>query len=169
MALCKFFFSNSLTAPLYLPRDEDAFTLVELISVVGIVAILAAIAIPSYAASISKMRISRAIAELHMLDQEIFVYKTDKGSLPNSLSEIGQMQLNDPWGGPYQYLKIEGSNIHGVGRLRRDRFLNPLDTDYDLYSMGPDGASKPNLNARESLDDVVRVSNGGFIGLATDF
>ena len=40
---------------------------------------------------------------------------------------------------------------------------------FTLYSMGQDGQSKTNLNAKESLDDIVRANNGSFIGLASDF
>jgi general secretion pathway protein G len=42
----------------------------------------------------------------------------------------------------------------------------PINTDYDLYSMGKDEASTAPLTARASLDDIVRANNGGFIGLA---
>jgi general secretion pathway protein G len=55
------------------------------------------------------------------------------------------------------------------GKLRRDRFINPLNTDYDLYSMGRDGESSTNLNAKSSWDDIVRIKDGLFVGLATVF
>ena len=35
--------------------------------------------------------------------------------------------------------------------------------------MGKDGKSSINLSAKASLDDIVRASNGGFVGLAEDF
>jgi general secretion pathway protein G len=89
--------------------------------------------------------------------------------LPDSLAVIGHGSLLDPWGHPYQYLKIAGGDVKGKGKLRRDRFLNPLNADYDLYSMGPDGDTKTNLNAKESRDDIVRANSGAFIGTASDF
>jgi general secretion pathway protein G len=52
---------------------------------------------------------------------------------------------------------------------RKDRFLVPLNTDFDLYSVGRDGESVPPLSAAKSRDDVVRAANGAFIGLASKF
>jgi general secretion pathway protein G len=150
-------------------KAVDGFTLIELISVVAIIAILAAIAIPAYGAYITKARITRTIVELRMLEQEITVYKTDEGHLPDSLGDIGHGGLKDPWGNPYQYLNIADGGIKGNGKLRRDRAINPLNTDYDLYSMGKDGESKTNLNAKQSLDDIVRARDGAFIDLAEKF
>jgi general secretion pathway protein G len=53
--------------------------------------------------------------------------------------------------------------------LRKDGKLNPLNTDFDLYSLGRDGESRETLNARPSRDDIVRANNGAFIGLAEDY
>lgn len=41
--------------------------------------------------------------------------------------------------------------------------------DFDLYSYGPDGQSKQQLDNKVSRDDVVRASDGAFIGIAADF
>jgi general secretion pathway protein G len=50
--------------------------------------------------------------------------------------------------------------------MRKDRNLVPINSDYDLYSMGPDGESMPPLTAARSRDDIVRANNGGFVGTA---
>lgn len=52
---------------------------------------------------------------------------------------------------------------------RKDRFLKPITSDYDLYSMGVDGETTENLNAKQSLDDIIRASDGAYVGLAADF
>lgn len=57
----------------------------------------------------------------------------------------------------------------GEAKARKDRFLVPINTDFDLYSMGRDGESVPALTAAKSRDDVVRAANGAFIGLASKF
>ena len=65
-----------------------------------------------------------------------------------------------------------GSGGGGGGapsHARKDRFLVPINTDFDLYSMGKDGESVPALTAAKSRDDVVRAANGAFIGLASKF
>jgi general secretion pathway protein G len=66
-------------------------------------------------------------------------------------------------------LRIAGADLKGKGDLRKDRFLVPLNSDYDLYSMVKDGASKGPLTAAESRDDILRANNGAFIGVAVDY
>jgi len=45
----------------------------------------------------------------------------------------------------------------------------PINSDYDLYSKGPDGLSLKPLTAAPSRDDIVRANNGSFIGIAADY
>ncbi|MDH5499215.1 MAG: hypothetical protein OEY12_17445, partial [Nitrospira sp.] len=62
-----------------------------------------------------------------------------------------------------------GPPCGGVGGARKDRFLVPLNSDFDVYSMGKDRASTMPLAAAQSHDDVLRASDGGFYGLAKNF
>ena len=62
-----------------------------------------------------------------------------------------------------------GGGGSAPAQARKDRFLVPINTDFDLYSMGKDGESVPALTAAKSRDDVVRAANGAFIGLASKF
>ena len=90
----------------------------------------------------------------------------DYGRLPTDLTEIGEPNATDPWGRPYEYTLIFGLDKTEIeGKLRKDRFLIPLNTDFDLYSIGKDGMSAAPLTAEESWDDIVRANNGGYIGL----
>jgi general secretion pathway protein G len=60
-------------------------------------------------------------------------------------------------------------NAHGVpSGARRDRFLVPLNSTFDLYSTGPDGSTVPPLSGPGS-DDIIRANDGGYIGLASKF
>ena len=47
--------------------------------------------------------------------------------------------------------------------------LNPVNSDFDLYSNGPDGVTQRNFGSGEGRDDIVRANNGGFIGVAEDY
>ena len=47
--------------------------------------------------------------------------------------------------------------------------MNPLNSDYDLYSVGEDGLTQKPLNASNARDDIVRANNGAFVGLAEDY
>ncbi len=75
--------------------------------------------------------------------------------------------LIDPWGNPYLYLNIE--NATGKIEPRKDKNLKPISSDYDLYSMGPDGRTKIPLTAKDSRDDTIRAADGAYVGIAEDY
>ncbi|MGK0262968.1 MAG: hypothetical protein ACI8UD_001615, partial [Planctomycetota bacterium] len=52
---------------------------------------------------------------------------------------------------------------------RRDRYMFPLNTDYDLFSLGPDHETAASLGESVGMDDVIRANNGGFFGLASNY
>lgn len=54
-------------------------------------------------------------------------------------------------------------------QMRRDRNMLPLNSDFDLFSFGPDHQSEPAITALLSLDDVIRADDGSFIGIAKDY
>jgi len=142
------------------------FTLAELLVVIAIVGTLSSIAIPVYKNQIEKARIVRTIAEIRMLEKEITLYEIDTKDWPLTLNDIGRGNFPDPWGDPYQYLNYA---VKMGGKERRDRFLKPLNSYFDLYSIGKDGESKENINHKLSLDDIVWANDGAFIGLASEY
>ena len=132
---------------------------------VAIVTILAAVAIPSYTRAMDKSRITVAKRDIVDLQMRLDRYFTQRNTYPATLDDIAG-NLLDPWDNPYQYLSMENAS---VGKKRKDKSLHPLNTDYDLYSMGPDGRSVSPLTAKASRDDIIRANNGGFIGVAEDY
>lgn len=52
---------------------------------------------------------------------------------------------------------------------RRDGFMFPLNSDYDLFSLGPDGRTAVSLGQPMARDDVIRANNGGFFGTASEY
>lgn len=52
---------------------------------------------------------------------------------------------------------------------RSDRYMLPLNTDYDLFSLGPNGRTAVSLGEVLGQDDVIRANNGGFFGVAADY
>jgi general secretion pathway protein G len=62
-----------------------------------------------------------------------------------------------------------GAGNGSAGRPRKDRFLHPINSDYDLYSMGKDGESVEPLTAQKSHDDVIRANDGSFVGWLSSF
>lgn len=142
------------------------FTLVEILIGMAIVATLAGIAVPMGSSYIDKARNARAIAEIRLMEKDIKTFEIENETLPNSLSDAGQGGLLDPWGNPYEYLKVEGAIR---GNLRKDRSMVPVNSDYDLYSRGKDGRSAGPFTAKASRDDIVRAADGGYVGLASGF
>jgi general secretion pathway protein G len=149
----------------------SAVTLVELLIVLAIVGTLAAIGVPAYNNYIDKTRNSQAIEDIYAIQNSISSYVTEYNTtLPDDLDQIIWPRRLDPWGHSYEYFKIEGKPKREVqGKWRKDHFQVPLNTDYDVYSMGKDGKSQAPLTAEASRDDIVRASNGAFVGLASEY
>lgn len=149
-----------------LVRRQRGVTLVELMLVAALVAVLASIAVPSYVKHVEHAKVVHAIADISSLSVQIYRWQANSLRFPATLAEAGLDGKVDPWGRPYVYLNIAGAR---PGEVRRDRNLVPINTDFDLYSLGKDGVSVSALTARGSQDDVVRANNGAFIGLAEDY
>lgn len=146
---------------------EQGFTLVELLVIVCLIGILAGISVAVYTRHLNKARVERACIEIRMIATEIDQFRVDFHDCPESLGEVGMGGRLDPWGNPYQYLSF--ATVHGTGQMRKDHFLVPINTRYDLYSKGKDGGSTPLLTASISRDDVIWADDGGFVGLAADY
>ena len=130
-----------------------AFTLVELMLVVTIIGILAALVIPKIAGKGKEARIKAAYTDIHAgIKTALDSFEVDNGHYPKSLQELIQQPSNaknwhgpyfdpptlpvDPWGNPYVYY-YPGKH-------------NP--TGYDLLSVGPDGKEGTD-------DDIVSWTN----------
>ena len=141
-------------------------TLVELMVAVGITGILGTMAVSGYDYYMDKTRVARAVNDMLLIAQKLHEFRTNNRGLPDGLAAINLRTMRDPWGYPYQYLNLETQQGNGQARKRKN--LSPLNSDYDLYSMGKDGASQSSLMAKVSRDDVVRALDGRFMGRAAD-
>jgi len=143
------------------------FTFIELMLGVAILGVLVGIAYPSYQQYIETTRVQQAISDIRDIDTRVQMYWLDNRAYPDSLAEVGKDTMKDPWGNAYQYTNL--GDIKGKGKARKNKNLVPINSDFDLYSMGKDGASVGPLTAKASRDDIVRASDGRFVGLASDY
>lgn len=148
------------------------FTVIELLFTIAIVGILTAIAIPSYNSYLVKNRNQTAITDIQVVQLHLERYYTEYFRYPDSLADMNvnlPNSGNDPWGNPYVYLNILNGGPGIMGQVRKDHALNPINTNYDLYSKGVDGVTKKQVSQNDSLDDIIVARDGAFVGLAKDF
>ena len=156
-------------AQLKTSRKLRGYSLIEMAVVVIIFGLLFGMIRPAYIYYLDKAKSEDVMDELVEIEVGIDEFFDNNGYYPDSLDEVFSPVPVDPWGNPYQYLKIDGGDINGQGQKRKDKNLVPINSDYDLYSSGPDGQSVPPLTANASQDDIVRGRNGDFIGYASDY
>ena len=118
-------------------RHAPGFTLIEILLVMTIIAILAAIVIPKMVGRSEQARQTAAHADLSSIKTALDAYEVDNGFYPKGLQDLIQQPGNaknwhgpyleslpqDPWGNPYVYTYPGRHNPSG----------------FDIYSAGPDG------------------------------
>ena len=154
-------------------NNEMGFTLIELIIVIAIIGTLAGIATPVMITYTERARVERAKIEIRNIEREIMAFNVENDSFPVSLAEIGLEGMLDPYGNPYQYEPAtyidKNGNVKKSNKARKDHNLVPVNTDFDLYSMGKDGESVAPFTAKKSRDDIVRANDGQFVGLVSAY
>lgn len=119
--------------------NQRGFTLIELIVVMVILGLLAALVGPRFFGKVEKATQSAAKTEIEMLGQALDLFKLDTGRYPTTAEGLNALMANpgipnwdgpylkkalpaDPWKRPYNY---QSPGTHG---------------DYDLSSYGADGS-----------------------------
>ena len=148
------------------PKQQHGVTLLELMVVVAAVVVLGSLAIPAFTSYVERSRVARAVGDIGTVSLQLYRWQLNTRSFPATLAEAGIVPGSDPWGRPYAYLRIAGAN---PGLVRKDHNLVPINTDFDLYSVGRDGGSAAALTAQLSRDDVVRANNGAYIGVGANY
>lgn len=151
------------------PRRQRApgFTVLELMFVIAIAAVIAVVAVGQYSDYVDRAKIAAAKADILVMGLQIQRHRNDKGAYPASLADIGRGNQLDPWQRPYHYTDLSGKG--GKGKARKDHKLNPLNSDFDLFSAGKDGQFKTQVDHKLSRDDVIRARDGSFVDVAEKF
>src|SRR5574340_20661 len=148
-------------------RRYAGFTLVELMLAAAILGVLGSLAASQYGDYKDKINFAQAKSDIKKIEVRILQYYEDNKAFPQQLNDVGMGTLRDPWGGLYLYCELASGTA--ACTTRKDKSLHPLNSDFDLYSMGRDGDSKTPLTAKASRDDIIRARNGQFLGYAADF
>ena len=149
----------------YYRARQRGVTLLELMVVAAAVVILSMFAIPAFNSYIERSRTSRAIGDIGGISLQLYRWQLNTQSFPATLADAG-IVATDPWGQAYEYTRVEGTPQN---ELRKDHNLHPINTDFDLYSVGRDGDSQKPLTAAPSRDDIIRANDGGYIGIAANY
>ena len=161
-------------------NHQSGMTATELLGAMVIAGILATVAIPMFGnvsidcddpdarqGPMMRARMAQVTGELGKIHLALSKFELANNRYPESLDELGIDDLEDPWGNPYQYLVVFGLN--NVGHVRKDHNLKPVNTNYDLYSMGPDGRTESPFTSTPGEDDIVMANDGDYFGLACQY
>jgi general secretion pathway protein G len=139
--------------------------MIELLAVMVLLGLLMGLGYGKLRDAIDQAKVVKAITDL----KAMVVALNERDPLPASLAAIGWGGKLDPWGRPYVYAPFPPSKGKAPPGARKDRFLVPINSRYDLFSVGKDGGSVGPLTAKASRDDIIVANDGGFIGLAKRF
>ena len=121
--------------------DRTAFTLIELLLVLVILGILAAIVVPKFAGRAQQAKIAAAKQEISTLEGALNLYEQDNTTFPTA--EQGLLALRvapgnaSGWHGPYLTHDVVNDPWDHAYIYRCPGSHNP--DSFDILSMGPDG------------------------------
>ena len=123
------------------PRGQRGFTLIEIMVVVIIIGLLAAVVVPQFLGRVDDARVAKAKQDVQAMETALTLFKLDNFKYPSTDQGLVALAVKpadptirnwradgylkrvnkDPWGNDYQYAN---PGTHG---------------EYDLYSLGADG------------------------------
>lgn len=118
------------------------FTLIEIMVVVIIIGLLAAVVVPEVMGNVDKARVTKTKQDIQTIETALTMYKLDNFTYPTTEEGLKALvqKPDDPnvqnWrpGGYLQHL-----NKDGWGRNYQYQAPGTHSTDYDLFSLGADG------------------------------
>jgi len=146
---------------------QSGITLIEALITIALLGVLAAVLVPYFLGRLQQAKVARAMGDLRAIEADLEVFQAEQGDLPDDLVAVDHAETLDPWGNAYRYFPFKGPGWKA--QARKDRFLVPINSTYDLYSVGRDGDTRRPLTPPPSWDDIIRANNGHFLGLASEY
>jgi len=120
-------------------KTQRAITLIELLIIIAILGVISSISNSWYQGYVETARITNAIAQISAMSLIINDYILENGEPPSSLAQINNNNLIDPWGRPYQYLKIDIQDTGSYGAAGGTSFSNSGSGGGNYYEESEDG------------------------------
>jgi general secretion pathway protein G len=130
-------------------RGERAFTLIELIVVVLIIGLLAALVAPKFFGKVEESRIKAAQAQIELFGGALDQFRLDVGRYPSTSEGLSSLRVEvagvENWRGPYIKKEIP-KDPWG----REFAYTSPGEHDeYDIVSLGADNMAGGEGEARD--------------------
>lgn len=163
-------------------RNHKAFTLIELLIVVAIIAILAAIAVPNFLEAQTRAKVSRVKADMRTLATALEAYAVDNnryppGSLGDRISRVSHLStpiayitnpaLDDPFSpsdptidndeGTFLYYNYQSEGMYNSGRSDLGSFITQIFQTYGSAENAPRMFLVHSLGPDRSFDAPVLI------------
>jgi general secretion pathway protein G len=126
-----------------LERNDAGYTLLELLVVMGILAILTAFATPQLMGYFGKAKVQSAQLQIENINTALELYYMENGAYPSANAGLRALVEATPeaprWNGPY--LKKAKNLLDPWGRPYQYRYPT-TNGEYEVYSFGANGKAK---------------------------
>ena len=75
-------------------KNQRGFTLLEMLIVISIVGVLAAVAVPRFTNAVALANTARIQSDLQVLNAAVVMYQTEKGTNPKEIKDLGDYVLD---------------------------------------------------------------------------
>ncbi|MDD4028696.1 MAG: type II secretion system protein GspG [Caldisericia bacterium] len=154
------------------PVRKRAFTLVELLITIGIIIIIAGVAVPQVAGYINRSKSARAKMDLSTISTAIKCFYTDWGRYPSSLNDLLGIDTTDdavntsesytiaglPGGIDYLGVRIPVDIFNQATSENEYKYHLFVDhQNYIIWSIGPNKAAEISDTSATLADDTITI------------
>jgi len=131
-------------------KTQSAFTLVELLVVIVIIALLSSLVAPKLFTKLDSAKVKTAYTQMQMLSQGLDSFRLDIGRYPTTQEGLEILWVKNStlknWDGAYLPKPVKADSWENPYHYKQPgKEGNP----YDLYSLGSDGKEGGNDNAKD--------------------